>query len=30
MVGFDDEGGEISLEVTHGTFDPPNVPLPEM
>ena len=30
MVGFDDEGGEISLVVTNGTFDLPNVPLPEM
>ena len=26
MVGFDDEGGEILLEVTNGTFDLPNVP----
>ena len=30
MVGFDDEGGEIILEVTNGTFDLPDTPEPAM
>ena len=30
MVSIDDGGGEILLEVTNGTFDLPNVPLPAM
>ena len=30
MVGIDDEGGEILLEVTNGRFDLPKDPLPEM
>lgn len=30
MVGIDDEGGEILMEVTNGTFDLPRAPLPEM
>jgi hypothetical protein len=30
MVGMDAEGEKISLEVTNGAFDLPNVPLPEM
>lgn len=30
MVGIDEEGGEILLEVTNGTFDLPKAPFPEM
>ena len=30
MVGIDDEGGEILLDVTRGTFDLPKIPAPEM